>query len=112
MNDSRSPDIFYLLQALTGDSHAEGVKDFLQLLFVQQFLFFHQLTDGLIGLQRGFGDIGSVLVADVRRQGSDGADTVVEQIAASFFVGSDAYDAVVHQCSDRAGECGDGFKQK
>lgn len=79
----------------TWSDHVFRTQDVVEHLFVQQLLFAHQFQYAAAGFQGNAGDTGGVFVADVRVQGGDQADRVLDQFTAALFVGSDA----TMQCS-------------
>ena len=105
-NDERCSDLEF-----HGLKHVLGFEDFVKLLFGEEFVLENQFVNATTGFAGLFCDFGTLFVANNRVEHGDDADAVLNELAAAFFVGDDAFDAEFAESVKAFFEQMDAFEQ-
>ena len=91
--------------------HILRIKDLVEFLLRHESLLKNYVIDGSVGLESLLGDLRAGLVTDVRIEGGNYSDGILDHVIASLFVYRDALDALVLEGVDGVGEPGQALEE-
>ena len=86
------------------------LQNLIQLFFVQDSFLQDKGADGFACLHSGLGNLRGLLVSDVRADGGNDSNAVLDKITAAAFVGGNSGDTVVDEGLYCVGQCIDGLE--
>ena len=102
---------FFLQFNVDGLEHVLGTENLVELFLGEQVVLEDQFVDTATGFAGLLGNLGGLLVANDGVEHGDDADAAFNQLAATLYVGHDAFDAVLAQGVKAVGEQVDGLEE-